>query len=441
MRTGGYVRLVSDDISYDTGRTTISLHKSGDHFGIPTEFTANKQDFPDGIDKEKVLMAFQKSYPRANISLDNIEIEALNGQYIVKIKSPDQNNNTNFPNTVDKFWRSPHRTTLSHCAAWDVFPHHNQSLDVWTKAMKEGKMRKGGILIHVDTHSDLVVGQRGEAIANFINKALLDGTFSEVYWVLPDWTKQRPSTYWDNKKEKGDEDRLLGKREYVLYLDLRKGEISFSKPTDFDPNSTDFRTVKIHKVTVDELPQFTGRENVSLDIDFDYFSNSGFDTAGDTPSNNRHNAGNDELLHDLHYFIEKIDERGIRPQIITLARSPNYTPSEDIPVIETFFRNMVLPWTPEYIFDTPRNYKHWHDRDVDYQNLVKLRDEAQNLNPNINSMKDFGTILTTRGFLGLGNLLGIFILYRSETNRQNLLREIERNFFTITGTGVPRLEN
>ena len=194
--------------------------------------------------------------------------------------------------------------------------------------------KKGRVIIHVDTHSDLMRSRiKRESIADFLNTVLAQGQCSEIYWVLPDWTKDSKvkDTFWNNNSYK-----LLfldDKTEDTFYV--KNGNVFFTKPEDLDGS---YKTVKFHKVTIDDLPSFAAKKNVQLDIDSDYFSNTGFDTAGEVLANN--NPSTTELSENLQTFTRKLEDKGINPEIVTLARSPNYTSPEDLPVIEAYFKGI-----------------------------------------------------------------------------------------------------
>lgn len=264
------------------------------------------------------------------------------------------------------------------CASYTGITNHNQELDIWDRAKREGLLKPGGILIHFDTHSDLSAALPSrETIGDYVNSALIDGTFSEVYWVLPDWTKDpdKSDIFWRKEENPIYKGYFVGgeSKTYKLYVNIKSRMIFINNAPDYDGNPDNYRIVILHKVTIEELPSLMNdnRQKV-FSVDADYYSNTGFDTSGGAS----HNPSHEELYSNLDSFFVKLDQKGIYPTVVTLAKSPVYTAPEDIPVIKDYF---LRKFRPEYFNDSNNNtnYPHFQGYQVARNNQEPPKDLKQ----------------------------------------------------------------
>lgn len=228
-------------------------------------------------------------------------------------------------------------------AAVDLFPHNNQVLDFVDATTTAGILAPDARLtiIHFDAHSDLhaypdpAARPLREDISDFMNRLLADGRLAEVYWVLPQWTTE-PNyrhAYWEDPLPVEDSSYVEGPRSLEVFVDV-DGLLYFGER----PNGTEIVTTALfHKVLLDELPDFTGRQHVYLEIDGDYFSNTGYDTQ----AQGRVNPSRGEMLADIAKAGEVLAARGVRPHIVSWCLSPSYTSAEDELEQERFFMSVL----------------------------------------------------------------------------------------------------
>jgi hypothetical protein len=262
-----------------------------------------------------------------------------------------------------------------------LFSEHHWAFKYWL----ESGLRNA-TLLHFDTHADMsgIIGKvpvnelRKEKdtnkrmqitnefcdttldVASFIGPAVLMGLIKEIYWVLPEWA--RPGTdhagfYWDPdnstaRKPMGYQERikleLIKNREEKLGLFLGMEEtaqrVLYGQEKEFTFYAAQTEeylhflplplakakgqvAVKVHKIYADELPKV--KKNVVLDIDLDYFSCTGFDTfSAPLPA-----FSIDEIKRSVTKLAQQLSQANIKPELITVATSPNYTPLEHIFVL------------------------------------------------------------------------------------------------------------
>lgn len=229
----------------------------------------------------------------------------------------------------------------------DIMPHHNQVLDVYNYASQTGTLipEEPIKLIHFDTHSDLIRSNLDkETIGDWINTVIRDKNVSDVYWVLPDWTKQeeaRPVLWKDINYQQALKSRNFSITfnenipEQRIIVDTEKQKLYFEDwlPEDYREDNPKYRTVTLHKTTLAQLEEVKG--NVHVDFCGDYFSNIG---RGDGFN---YNASQTELAKNIGNVVEGLTQKGIQPQIVTMATSPAYTPEEDLPQVKAFYHSIV----------------------------------------------------------------------------------------------------
>jgi hypothetical protein len=227
------------------------------------------------------------------------------------------------------------------------------------------------VVIHFDSHSDLnTVFKAGNAptIANYLNQAVLDGTVSEIYWVLPEYARAgtpQSDSFWpapDSFNFGGGPFLGTDQRDYTMFV-YEEGTSFVRLP------KTPLAEVKVHKVYADELPDFSAEErSLYLDVDADYFSNTGYGSVAG------YNPTEEELAFGLAGFDRALATKHIRPQVFTLSASPFYTACEDIdPILRYFGRT---PNT-EFIPNTSDAYLLRSDYDIEFL-LIKAVSDSLN---------------------------------------------------------------
>ncbi len=256
---------------------------------------------------------------------------------------------------------------------YDVVAHHNQAIDTIRYVAKQGGLKEN-VLLHFDTHSDIMTSGSAESIADYINQLAAKDNVSEIYWVIPEWTKHPDmkaanKQIWESMQETGEKHFFGDARKvYTAYVHKESGDLIFQPPVS---NADSYRKITIHKIYRDELPDFKndGRD-IILDVDADYFSNLGVDTWVSS-ANSLYNPSKTDLNESLDMFFADISKIK-QPSLVLLSRSPKYTAPEDIPVIEGRFN---AAFGKELIRDTFDNYAHGRDKHEDQSLLGGIRDD------------------------------------------------------------------
>lgn len=264
------------------------------------------------------------------------------------------------------------KRVLSNVEVSDVSMHHDAALKAIEKAKEKGIVivDKPITLLHFDTHSDIYKEDtRLINYGNWINKAIKDGTVNEIYWVMPEWSKNgsKFEKLWTNQDDMGNAEYFLSdsKTEYSFYVEKETAGLSFKKPEGFDANSEKYRVVHLHKITIEELPDMKGKDNVMLDICGDYFSCNGSDIIEkervkvdpskipgmDSPYPIPHMVVAEEkriikrlTIQDMHKADKKLfyqlEKKNIKPVIYTGAESPEYVPTHYFSIVQYLLKKI-----------------------------------------------------------------------------------------------------
>ncbi|MBF8291511.1 MAG: hypothetical protein HW392_338 [Steroidobacteraceae bacterium] len=226
----------------------------------------------------------------------------------------------------------------------DLFPHNNQVLDFLDALIADRKLAAGDKLtiIHFDTHSDLWIYPDpfayalNQDISDFLNTVVLKAVVAEIYWVLPDWTREERyvKTFWSDKLPDEAQPYAEGPRTLPIFVDRNADALYFGSPPQAAP---DLPAVRYHKVLLRELPDFTGRDNIYLEIDGDYFSNTGFDTN----LQGRLNPDRGQMLAAFATAATTLVRLGVKPRFTSWSLSPDYTAPEDELDQELFFLSVL----------------------------------------------------------------------------------------------------
>lgn len=335
---------------------------TGAHCGQTTELQFNKTELPAGVSNPDDIRSFfaQKIEDNKNFrQLDKIQQRYFNSVFgdmvnmRVDTKSvPDKVVLTNLPEKPNSDYKEEDvKSILENTQVTGVTQNHNESLGILDQARKKGLLKEPMTLLHFDTHSDLFsVPTSRHSIADWINATVMNGDTSEIYWVLPDWTKDDKARdeFWEKYKTG------ITRRELVIFTTPKDGNIYvnknpktsydnrisfFEEPEDYETNKDNYRVVKFHKVTIDELPSFKDDKRVYLDFDSDYFSNSGHETAGGVISKN--NLTSQELSETFSKTVRVLNEKDVKPLIFSGTMSPEFLPDEDIPDVKRFYQDFV----------------------------------------------------------------------------------------------------
>lgn len=218
-------------------------------------------------------------------------------------------------------------------------------------------------------------------IANFIVPTLYQGIFNCIYWV------RQPTAQSQNEIQNEGDPKSAKRRSYqrVVQSHLGQGKKLYFMPCNSvkkeDEEQTDRKYVDIRIRSIQQIPRM---KNVVLDIDLDYFSAVGNPSAVDplvisiTEEEYKEYIGN--LYHPMRYrflqnrveavekdghyfylidgyeglypidrkvdeetieerikgFVEKLEDKSIRPQIIDICRSKSsgYTPRDQCEFIQ-----------------------------------------------------------------------------------------------------------
>ena len=232
---------------------------------------------------------------------------------------------------VVELWSELFRATK----AVDVSTHNNQLLD-FMEEMSETQPSGGWTLVRFDTHSDLYLAadpdqyQPAEEIADFLNVAIAEERIEEIFWVLPDWSRSASmrGAFWNTElplaRLEGGAPYLAGPATLDVFLHRGTDRLYFgAPPEDVAPEAV--RRIRVHKLVLEELPDLAGRDHVLLEVDADYFSNSGIDTvraAAWNPSRER-------LLEAMRAVAAKLRASGVRAELAYSCLSPEYVGPED----------------------------------------------------------------------------------------------------------------
>lgn len=231
------------------------------------------------------------------------------------------------------------KRVLSKTRLASVYKDHHEVLKTFEAAKQQGILspRNPVCLLHLDTHSDLKRNCEPILhIGNWVNTAMTEGLVDEFYWVLPDWTREDKwkDLFWKNEISLNDNlsdgfanVMLDPGSEKTIYLDKRTRKLHFTKPFDLEQQSFNYKPIKFHKVTIDELPKsLKDKPNLALDICGDYFVNNGTSTAGSATNVKGQEETSAEIDRSFEKIFEVLDDIQARPIMYTAAVSKEFIP-------------------------------------------------------------------------------------------------------------------
>lgn len=236
---------------------------------------------------------------------------------------------------------------LSEVVATDLSEHNNQAIDFvsWMEHDPAISQQLPIQVIHFDSHSDIwgYPDPRSfvpaEQIGDFLNNLMERQLVSDIYWVLPDWSRLAgfESRFYDSELKflvnNEPEAYTEGPAVHQVYVEKQSNLMHFRTPDDAGMQPEKYFVIRIHKLTIDQLPSFEGQENVFLEFDADYFSNSGFDTMLAAAFNPSHG----ELRRSVKQVLDQLVLSNVKPILAYLCRSPKYASNEDQSMLAYWF--------------------------------------------------------------------------------------------------------
>lgn len=219
-------------------------------------------------------------------------------------------------------------------AHFEIMNDHDEMINVIKDFISSGKLDSSPkTLINVDYHADMHSNNRHldenyVDVGNWINVLVSEGVVDEIYWILPDetWAEEgRRDWYWEQDTAAGRTYFKAGAADQIFYLDPVSGRLFFDTPE----NVGLMKKVEFHKRTLSNLPNFTGGKQVMLTIDADFFDN------GDMilPQSQTKK----QLDKKFRAFLDRIISIGVRPVLVTCARSIDFTSKKYTAELEMFF--------------------------------------------------------------------------------------------------------
>lgn len=220
-----------------------------------------------------------------------------------------------------------------------VLKYHNEAYNEWMKLNLQYGI-KGAVLIHIDSHDDMAadkVAPKPKSLSeihkenywegSFIHPAVMHGLIEEIWCVFPKDIKiglfePRNITVYAIEYHADEEETLY-------YFTNKKPPIS-----DELKDKVRIVPVKVHYCYINQLPDFKKETRpIFLDFDCDYFGTT------DVDEKNRPVHRIQKLINanvpaekikkiiakDIIKTTDILVKRNVRPVIITVAESPDYT--------------------------------------------------------------------------------------------------------------------
>jgi hypothetical protein len=145
-----------------------------------------------------------------------------------------------------------------------------------------------------------------------------------------------------------------GPNTQTFYVDKRDRDINFDRPEDYNVNPKRYTKVIFHKVILEELKLKQYDRPVIFDIDADYFSNNGYDTANELVVTYKE--------ENIKRFLSTLENLGVKPILTMGSLSPEYTNEKDRITLERFFQDIgACTQTGDYLIGY-RHHDTWGDK-------------------------------------------------------------------------------
>jgi hypothetical protein len=263
------------------------------------------------------------------------------------------------------------RVATSAGAPVDLMLHHGGAYSARELARLEGRIRDGAVLVLLDSHADFMdqVGLVPRPltpddadwieydIASHIVPSLADGLIGEVVHVgnprldrqgrLPGhlpavrelWVVRLRDAIGVETAVLLEGERptpldALARAKRLLQRRAKSVQDFLARTQSIDRNSRPSAAVELVDVRptpvivrttfLVDLPQFVAdHRSIVLDIDEDFFVLGPSGTTGD-------DATRIEIARDAQDAMQRLAERGVRPDLVSIALSPGYTPEDDM---------------------------------------------------------------------------------------------------------------
>lgn len=220
------------------------------------------------------------------------------------------------------------RSVLENVKIANVSNFHTAAVDVIDIAKTRGFVSEERPLklLHFDEHADIrTKGNTRIDFGNWINTVIENGTVDEVYWILPEWTlfSEYKERYWDNKTDEASIYFCNNNKEIKIYVNKETRELNFEKPADYDSNEDKYKVVNVHKLTIEDLPQFSENDNLMLDVCGDYLLSNVEDAFICRESTSYIHY---EIEERFNKIFSELEKKGAKPIIYTGAESIDYVP-------------------------------------------------------------------------------------------------------------------
>ncbi len=207
---------------------------------------------------------------------------------------------------------------------------HDKSFNQIVSFRRQGgfQNKQNVALINIDSHSDLYHLKSARTLwspGSWMNGAILKTPeITEVIWVRPleiDAVTQLRHPAFDAVSQQkpgvtGCPIFHYGANKQA-YIDAPSFNICYNEPDEELLKSDSCRLLTLSTIPLSQIPDMANRD-VILSIDMDYFSNTGFDTIGDTKvpyKGGGYVASVFKTLNNAH----------VKPFLLTLALSPKYS--------------------------------------------------------------------------------------------------------------------
>ncbi len=207
-------------------------------------------------------------------------------------------------------------------------------------------------LLHFDTHGDMRFSvdippvwcynspqaslmEKARCLDNYVNDALsvsswiapyvYEGRLNRIYWIVPDFAPDSGTMAPHLGRHTYYSYRILSKKGTLLYLGPYKPEEALSIIRNESGGQINARlagkveSIEVHILKLGALPAIEG--DIFLDIDLDYFSNTGYRDSGI-----RHIATVKEYRQTIEVLTNTLRKKNVHPIMITMAYSPAYAP-------------------------------------------------------------------------------------------------------------------
>lgn len=222
-----------------------------------------------------------------------------------------------------------------------IFGNHNLAYYYWHLARTKGHLKGNAVLLHFDAHSDIKSSAPIQfppdyrypldtflqhahwlTIANFIGDATFSGLIGEFDWVLPDWAPKGSlmgNYYWDHQYKTSS----ISSPDATIPFGhcINGGDFQTLPVRDMGECESIERIFMLKKSYLDSMPKISGQD-VILDIDMDWFCNSGWDSGNLLLSGKTFCDKN--AMMEVGRLLAALHTNNIKPSSVTISTAPEY---------------------------------------------------------------------------------------------------------------------